>query len=191
MYICISEINEVEVKEYYSHGYSIREIAEKLNVNPIYVYNIIARGNKITTEEERSQMISLYNQGYSISAIARIIGRSRACVRNRIKSPAKINCRTVIKLTDKQIDNIETLAKKREYPASISRKLGINYNSIKRRLNHSTSIPKRTISQEEKNRFIKLHLIGYTHYQIAEKCGRCVKSVGTHLRNAGYYCYKR
>jgi DNA-directed RNA polymerase specialized sigma24 family protein len=190
MHVCISEINETKVKEYYSHGYSIREIADKLSINPIYVYNIVVKGNKITTEEERAEMINLYNKGYSISAIAKIVGRSRACVRERIKSPAKLNCKTAANLTDKQIDDIENLAKKRKYAAAVSRKLGIKYDTVRCRLKRNTNVPKRTISKEEKELFIKLHLAGYTHDQIAEKCGRCVKSVGVHLRNAGYYCYK-
>lgn len=190
MNIRIVEFDETSIKEYYSHGYSIREISEKLDINPIYVYNIVAKGNKITTEEERLEMISLYNRGYSISAIARKLGRSRACVRDRIKSPAKVNCRTTTKLSDKQINDIEKLARKRNYSAAISRKLGIKYNSLRCRLKHNTNIPRRTISQEEKDTFIRLHLCGYTHDQIAEKTGRCVRSVGVHLRNAGYWSYK-
>ena len=190
MNIRIIELDENKIKDYYSHGYSIREIADKIDIDPIYVYNIVAKGNKITTDEERSQMISLYDQGYSISAIAKALGRSRACVRDRIKSPAKINCKLSAKLSDEQINDIEKLAKKRKYAAAVSRKLGIKYNTVRCRLKRNKSVPKRTISQEEKDRFIQLHLIGYTHAQIAEMCGRCAKSVGVHLRNAGYYCNK-
>ena len=178
------EINEYIVKEYYSNGYCIKEISEKLNIDMITIYNIVAKGHKITTERERTEMLALRRKGWSISAIARKFNKSRACIRLRLQQPAKIGCIDPINLSDEQISNIGTLSKEK-YITDIAKQLGVNVSSIKRRLEHFSTRAKRNVSEKELQKFIELFEAGYTHAQIADKCNRSVKTVGTRLRAAG------
>ena len=180
------EINEHIVKEYYSRGYCIKEIHEKLNIDMITIYNIVSKGHKITTENERIEMINLRNKGWSISAIARKFNKSRACVRLRLQQPAKIGCNTPVKLSDEQISDIGALSKE-NHVTGIAKKLGLNVSCIRRRLEHFSNLPKRKVSEKELQKFIELFEAGYTHAKIAEECHRSEKTVGAHLRAAGYY----
>lgn len=172
--------------EYYSRGYCIREISNKLNVDNINVYNDVASGNKITTSEERSKMISLYNKGYSISMISKIMNRSRSCIRERIKSQAKINCRCSI-LSDDQIKLMIDMFNNGASVASIAKHLCISKGSVRYRLNHcGIKRSKYNITPVEIERFIELHNLGKTYDEIAIICNRSAHAIGNHLRNAGY-----
>lgn len=149
----IDTYNERASKLYYSNGYHIAEIAEKLKINEVEVYNYVATGHKITTEAERAEMISLYNAGYSISAIAKIFGRSRYCIRQRIESPAKLNIKST-DITDKQLDKMIEMAKKGYCAEDIAKEIGISEYSVKYRLSHTgikVNNSTRIANEENKN----------------------------------------
>ena len=183
------EYNERASKLYYANGYHIKEIAQKLKINEIDVYNyVVVSGSRITTSEERDEMITLYNKGYSISSIAKIFSRSRTCVRERIDNPAKVNCYDANKLTDDQIAKITELASMGLSIKDISSKTGINPNTIIYRLSH-TNIrrPNTYVTKSEIRKFIQLFKKGKTHREIANICGRSRSTINRHLHAAGYW----
>ena len=181
------QYNERASKLYYSHGYHLNEIADRLNISMVEVYNYVCNGHKITTESERLEMINMRNIGMSYSEIARIFGKSRSCIRERIASPAKINCKSIM-LTDKQLKKMRDMAIDGAYLSTIAEELGVGINSVRHRLNLcGLSRSSNKVSKSEIQRFIRLYKNGKSHREIADRCGRNVTTVGRHLRSAGYY----
>lgn len=189
----IEAYNERVSKLYYNEGYHIKEIAKKLKINEIEVYNYVASGTKITTSEEREEMISLYNNGYSIHSIAKIFNKSRACVRKRIEKPAKVSCGPETNnTTDKKLNKMRDMAKKGFTAKDISEEIGISASSVLYRLSHSGERkPKTHVTKSELNRFIKLFKAGKTYPEIARICGRGLNTVYRHLHAAGYWRRKK
>lgn len=186
----IDAYNERASKLYYSNGYHINEIAKKLKIDKIEVFNYVTNTYKITTASEREEMISLFNKGYSYSAIAKIFNKSRACVKDRIERPATINYKRSVDLTDKQIDKIKKMAKDGKTIREIAKEIGINEKSVEYRLSHTDAeIHKKYkyVSPAEVNQYIKLYKKGKSHYEIAEICGRSRTTVSRHLHAKGYW----
>lgn len=184
--------NERASKEYYANGYYIVEIAEKLKIDPVEVYNYVTTNNKkYVTSAEREIMVDLYNKGYSYRAISKELHRSRTCVKHRIEAPAKIYCMPKNELTDRQIKKILNMAYKGRSIETISKKTGIAENVIFNRL-RGTDIDMASkhftfVSDDEVHEFIRLHNEGKTHKEIAEITNRGAGTVGKHLRKAGIY----
>jgi hypothetical protein len=169
-------------KLYFSNGYHIDEIAERLDIPLIEAYNDVCHGHKITTEEERQEMIRLYGLGYSYNAISKIVGRSRSCVRERIKSPAKIVCTTKNRLTNKQIKQITDMIHDGAYITTIAKDLGLPRSVVSDRVRRcGLCSPKKPIDDKEIKKFIRLHKAGYTYEAIAKKCDRCVSTVSKYI----------
>ena len=181
--------NERATKLYYSNGYHIKEISKRLNIEEVEVYNYITTGRKITTEAEREEMIRLYNQGYTYSAIAKILGRSRACVTDRIKSPAKCKWQnSPDNLNDKQIKMIQDMAKEGMLVTAIAKEIGIRRGSVEYRLKHIGMPCKyKYVTKEEEKKFVRLYKKGLTHAEIGRICGRHRSTVYTHLHKLGYW----
>lgn len=175
-------------KIYYNEGgYHIKEIAEILGVDEIEVYNIVANGRKITTNDERSRMIQLYNQGYSYSAIGRIFNKSHSCVKERIEHPAKMSYNNSNKLTKKQLDKMKEMIEDGYSIEDISKEIKISTSSITYRLSHTNLREQIThVSKSEKNKFIRLRKKGKSYSEIARICNRSRNTVSRHLHNAGY-----
>lgn len=184
----INEYNERVSKMYYNDGYHIKEIASKLKIDEVEVYNyVVTGGYRITTDEEREEMIRLRGAGWSISRIANHLGRSRACVRKRIESPAKINCEIHTKFTDRQLKKIKNMANN-EIPFDvIAKKFKVKTSIIKCRLNH-TDIKNRNkhVTSEEVEKFISYRKSGYSFREIAEICNRSKNTIAKHIHDAGY-----
>lgn len=180
--------NERAIKAYFKDGYHIKEISERLKIDEIEVYNCVAAGNKITTEAEREEMIRLFNQGYSYTAISKIFNKSRTCVSERIKNPAKLNFKGQNNnVTDAQLNNMKDMASNGETLEAISKKTGIDVVSVKYRLSHTDIRPKvvRRVSKSEVNKFIKLYKSGKSYAEIAKICNRGRNTVNRHLHKAG------
>lgn len=175
-------------KLYYDNGYYLKEIAQRLNIPEIEVYNYVANGHKITTEDERNEMISLFNQGYSYNAISKIFNRSRSCVKRRIESPAKFVYNTDYELTDRQLKIIADMAKEDDTIEHIAQTLGIDMRYVKYRLRHIAGRKHITyVTEEEHDEFIRLYKKGKSYKTIAKECGRSVSTVARHLHDAGYW----
>lgn len=185
----VNAYNERASKLYYSNGYHIAEIADRLGIDGTEVYNYVSTGKKITTEAEREEMISLYNKGYSYSAIARELNRSRSCVRQRIESPAKAKWYNSNTLTDKQLKKMKEMLDDKKTIDDIAEAMGISKNSVRYRLNHMGKEIRhyKHIDAKEIKRFISLYNKGKTHAEIAEICNRSRTTVCKHLNDAGYY----
>lgn len=184
----IEAYNERVSKLYYNEGYHIKEIAKKLKIDEVEVYNYVASGKRFTTSEEREEMISLYNKGYSIYSIAKKFNRSRACVRKRIGSPAKISCGSINTITDKKIKKMNDMINEGYTIEEISREIGISTSSVIHRLSHSGNrTPNTHVTKSEINKFIKLFKAGKTYTQIAIICNRGLNTVYRHLHAAGYW----
>ena len=184
----IDSYNERASKLYYHNGYCITEIAKKLDIGEIEVYNYVTTGKKITTEEERQEMIRLYNKGYSYTAIAKMLNKSRSCVRNRIERPAKAKWHNSVNFSDRQLKKMKDMCKDGAYMETISKEFGVKTSSIRYRLEHMGRSKHHTrVSQEEKELFIYLYKQGKTHEEIAEICNRNRHTVYTHLHRAGYW----
>lgn len=185
----VEAFNQRSSKYYYSNGYNIKEISMKLKISEIKVYNYVAHGRKITTDEEREQMITLFNQGYSYTAIGKIFNRSRTCVRKRIQSPARVrcsNCKNIV--TDSKLRRMKEMAKDGVCIETIARDLDLNLSSVKYRLHHSgLRTPNTFVSNDEVKQFVKLYKQGKSYAEIARLCNRSKSSVSRHLHNAGYY----
>lgn len=183
----IDAYNERASKLYYNNGYHIDEIAERLNIDPVEVYNYVVTGHKITTSAEREEMIALFNKGYSYSAIAKIFNRSRMCVRTRIERPARVNTSSSNTLTDKQLKKMRDMANDGAYIETIAKELGIPVSSVKYRLNH-TNIRNhiKYVSKDEVKQFIKLYKKGKTITEISKLTNRSRNTVSRHLKAAGY-----
>lgn len=189
----IEAYNERVSKLYYNEGYHIKEIAKKLKIDEVEVYNYVASGKRFTTSEEREEMISLYNKGYSIYSIAKKFNRSRACVRKRIGSRAKISCAINNSgITDKKIKKMNDMFNEGFTIEEISKEIGISTSSIIYRLSHSGNrTPNTHVTKSEINKFIKLFKSGKTHAEIAGICGRGTTTVSRHLHVAGYWRRKK
>lgn len=184
----IDAYNERASKLYYANGYHIKEIAEKLKIDKIEVYNYVANGPKITTEAEREEMISLFNKGYSYSSIAKIFNRSRACIKDRIESPAKINCGCNSDLTDKQLKKMKELANEGKCIKDIAREIGVRDRSIEYRLSHTdVGVNRRFtyVTPAEVKKFVRLYKNGKSHNEIAKTCNRSRSTVLKYLHKAG------
>lgn len=182
----IDVYNERVSKLYYNEGYHIKEIAKKLKIDEVEVFNYVSKANyRITTETERQEMIYLYNKGYSLSKIAEITGRSRECVRARIESPAKIHCQEGKELTDRQIKKIKDMASKGYNSETIAKELGISEGTIRSRLSHTDLYkPKYNhVSEEEIKEFVRLRKEGKTYEEIGKICGRGKNTVCRYLKN--------
>ena len=185
----IEAYNKRASKLYYDNGYYLKEIAQRLNISEIEVYNCVANGNKITTEAERLEMISLFNKGYSYTAIGKIVNRSRSCVKKRIECPAKFAYKTDRELTDRQLKIMVDMAKDNCTIEHIAQTLGVDERYIKYRLRHVVGRKRTTyVTEEERNKFVRLYKKGKSHRAIAKECGRGVNTVTRHLHIAG--CWK-
>jgi transposase len=171
------------IKLYYTNGYHIDEISERLNIPMVDVYNVVSSGHKITTEEERQEMIHLRNLGYTHSYIANIFGRSRSCIQERINSSAKCTCATATKLTDKQLEQIKSMIKEGMYISDIARELGVSRRTVNDRVKRcGLSSPKKPVTEKEVKRFIRLRKNGHTYKEIAKRCNRCEDTVFRHIK---------
>lgn len=183
----VEQYNERVSKLYYSEGYHIKEIADKLQIDILEVYNYVSNGYKITTEAEREEMIHLYNQGYSYTAIGKIFNRSHSCVKDRIERPAKFNHGDKNKLTEEQLKKMKDMVNSGKNMEEIAREIGISVRSVAYRLRHTNMRKTYTnVSKAELNKFIRLHKKGKTHKQIAELCNRSRSTISRHLSAAGY-----
>ena len=121
---------------------------------------------KITKYNDKKEKVfeKLYNKGYNYTEIARIVGKSRACVTERIKSPAKSKWQnSTDDLTDKQIKMIKDMYNNGASAIDIAKKVGITAGSVKYRLKHMGMKTKYSyVSEKEKKMFINhLHKAGY------------------------------
>lgn len=168
----IKECNERLCKMYYSDGYHIKEIANKLDIDIIEVYNHIT-GSNFTTTEEREEMIRLYNAGVSYKDIAEKFGKSVTCVKERIKSPTKIICGNDDEiLSDKQIKKMKKMAIKGYSAEDIAKEIGISENSVLYRMSHTDIDHKvyRNLSSSEINKVVRLYKNGKSYKEIAKAC---------------------
>lgn len=181
----INNYNERVSKLYYNEGYHIKEIAKKLKIDEVEVFNYVSAASyKITTQAEREEMISLRNKGYSYSEIARIVGKSRECIKERIEKPAKINCKVSKELTDKEIKKIKNMVSKGYKVEDIAKEIGISKGNVRSRLNHTDLYqPKyNRVTKEEVNKFAELHKQGKTYEEIGKICGRGKNTVYRYLK---------
>lgn len=170
-------------KLYYSNGYYIKEIANKLGISDIKVYNYVTNNtNRITTEEERQEMIKLFNQGYSYNAIGRMLHRNHSCVKERIERPAKI-VSSNNHLTDKQIEKIKQMLIDGETVETISKELNISKGIIRCRIRNIEEHKHFThVSKDELKQYIKLYKKGKSYSEIAKIYGRHKNTVSRHIR---------
>jgi len=184
----IENCNKRMAKELYAVGYSVMEISEKLDVDPIEVYNSITKGRKFTTIKEREEILELRSKGYSISLISKIMHRSRACIRERIKSSAKCTCYSN-KFTDEQVIEMNEMDTRDKSIATIAKELNVKSNNVRFRLQHTKTKRKikHRITKTEIEHFIELWELGYTVPKIAKETGRCANSVRNYLKIIGYF----
>lgn len=175
---------------YYSDGYHLSEIADKLKCSKLTVYGIISKnGNKmITTEEERELMIALRDQDFSYRAIGKILHKSHTCVRRRIMQPAKhhITESYDYKLSDKQLNHLKEWYKEGKTMAWIARQLNISNKSVKYRLvkaniyDPNLSVP---LTIKEKLTIKTMRATGKTISEIAITCGRKYSTIAKYLND--------
>lgn len=168
------EYNERLSKMYYSNGYHINEIANKMEIDIIEVYNYIT-GSNYTTTEEREKMISLYNSGVSYEEIAKKFSKSVTCIKDRIKSPTKLVCGNSDEmLSDKQIKKMKNMAIKGYCAKDIAEEIGISENSVIYRMSHTDLDHKiyRNLSVSEMEKMVKLCKNGKSYKEIAKICKR-------------------
>lgn len=171
---------ERTTKEMYCEGYHISEIADKLKCDILYIRNAITDINKykITTEEERQEIINLYEDGYSVKDIAKKFNRDETCIYRRVKSKATFyKDYREYKLSDKDINYLKKMYLKGYTLKSICKELGITYTSARRRL-IKAGIWEPNLSQKievpnsEKNKYKSLYNKGFKVSEIAKKFNR-------------------
>lgn len=183
----VEDYNRAISKLYYGDGYHIKEIAEKLQIDEVNVYNYVSAGHKITTNEDREEMIYLHNMGYSYRAIAEMFGKSISCVKTRIAEPAKFSCQKSEKVTDNQLELMKDMAVNGYTLEDISKVTGIKLSSVRCRLAH-TDLRKRLtyITDTEVKKMIKLFKDGKSYSEIAKECNRSKSTVYRQLLIRGY-----
>lgn len=172
----------------YSNGYHYSEIAKKLKVNKIVVYNILVKRptNRVTTTDERNAMIKLRGQGYSYRTIANIMGRSATCVHERIKREAHLyEDYKENNLKDKDIERLKQWYIEGKTLKFIADKLEISTKSVVYRLKISGIYdphrsPSRVSSGEEAG-YRRMRKAGKTNGEIARAYGRNPSTVSRHL----------
>lgn len=172
-------------KELYEDGYHISEIAQKLKCEKLYVYNsIVSEDKKIIDKEERQKIIEMRNNGLSISEIAYKCGRSKSCIRRRLKSDSALsNSIKEYNLSDKDLANLKKWYLKGYTLKYIADKLNISTKAVKYRLIkcslwepfHSN---KAELSTLDKAKIKSMYKKGMKISQIAKECGKpyCVIS---------------
>lgn len=185
-----NETEEAYIKraceEYHLHGYHIDEIAKRLDISMIEVYNHVSKGNKITTEDERNEMIHMKSIGCSYAEISRVTGKSRSCIKARIASPAKVGCRTKHMLTDKQLKQMKEMGHDGVYIETIAEALGESRSNISRRLNQCGIKRHIKVSKDEEKKYVKMFKNGKSATEIAKIYNRAASTVRYHLRKLGY-----
>ena len=180
----IDTFHERASKLYYNNGYHIKEIADKLKIDPIEVFNYVTNSYKITTSAEREEMISLFNKGYSYTYIAKVFGRSRACVKARIEKPATINHVRRNSMTDKQIRKMRKLSRQGKCTKEIAREIDVCEKSIEYRLKHTDAGVHKNykyVTPEEVKLFVELYKSGKSHNEIARICNRSRSTILKYL----------
>lgn len=183
----VEAYNKRACKLYHENGYLIKEIAIKLKLTEVEVYNYLSN-NPITTEEERERMIKLRDQGLSIRAIAKEVGRSKTTVRTRLGCPAKVNCSCKSILNDKQMNLLSKMAKDGYSVREIAKALNMDMSSLKYRISiidREINIPTKVTNKEIK-RFIRLYKSGKSCSKIADVCNRSETTVRKYLKQEGY-----
>lgn len=147
----VEQFIERAANEYYKNGYHLIEIADKLDCDLKTVYNaIVDKKYRSVSADERAIMISLYNQGFSYSEIAKQTGRSRQCVKTRIATDAECYVEdNSFYLSDKEISNIRKYFLAGKTIKWISNKIKISERAVRYRLqkmgiykaNYSMTIP--------------------------------------------------
>lgn len=173
----------------HNNGYHFSEIAKKLKVDKLTVYNILVRTQRcrITTEEERAIMIELRGRGYSYRKIAEEVGRSATCVRERINKPAKFyDGYPESVLTDKQIDQMKQWYSEGKTIKYIADQFCVHRSCILYRLKsaglYDASRKPSKVSTNEKYGYYKMHKKGKTNVEIAKHYGRNDSTVSRHLK---------
>ena len=176
------------VLELYLGGYHVSEIVKKLRCDPVFAYNVVTRGNHITDNKQRDEMIELRNDGCSLNEISKEVDRSRECVRTRLKSPAKVHVNIKEQtITDTGLKKLKAWYVEGKTIAWISRQLNISKKSITWRLQkcglyakgYSKTVP---LTPKEKRRINMLRKKGYSVGDIAKDCGRLYCTVAKYLQ---------
>ena len=179
-------------QELYANGSHVKEIVEKLKCTEEEVYNaVVAPKHRITTPEERDAIIRMVNGGYTFAEVARILGKSSRCVRNRYKTPAKrAKGGKEYELTDKELTKLKSLFEEGRTLNYIARELNISVKAVRWRLKKAglyVSYKYRVfeISPKEIKKYKSMFKKGYTPQQICMEFGRPFKVVYKCLQSEG------
>lgn len=155
---------EEEIKKLRKEGYTIQEIAKKLKIDEVTVFNATTQGAKIITEEQRQLMITMKAAGKSNRDIANAIGCSESTVRNRLKAPAKYKApANYYKISDNDLKAIKKWYLRGKTIAWIADKYGISAASVLNRLKNSKTY------KTDYTKNVPLHLTEKIYAQLFKK----------------------
>lgn len=175
------EFNIRVSKYYYEHGYTIEEINIYIGIPIIEVYNAVTNG-RVTTDKEREEMISMHKSGYSIYEIAKRFNKSSVCIKERLKSPAKVAYFSGNILSKDKLDIMEKMINNGDDMHTIANAIGITENSIKNRISHTNSKPTKSLNNDEIKNIINLYNSGLSYTSIACKLNRSRCTIIRHIK---------
>lgn len=177
----LAEFYERACDAYYSNGYSIIEIAEKLNIPNTMAYNYCAKPKRsFITPEVVDEVIKLKNHGYNNATIAKSTGISRTSVRRITRGKRKYDSITQDQITD----DILALRVKNYSISQIAKKLGITKGKVYYRIKKAFNIPKppQKVQQKEIDHMIFLYKSGFSIAEISRKLNRSYNTVRKYVK---------
>lgn len=167
-------------------GNHIDEIAAKLGVDQLTIYNaIVPKNSKITTEAERNYMILLREQGKSYNEIAEMIGRSKSCVRDRVASPAKFNGRHGQSISDRDLLKIIKWYRAGKTASWIAKQVGVSRHAVIYRLKKAGVYQKNgykvPLTALEKAKIKNMHYRKVNNFSISAEIGRDTNTVSRYI----------
>lgn len=184
-----NDLNQ-KILKLHKDGYHISEIVDKLKCDEILVYNtVVKKDNKrYVSDSEIHIMENLRAQGNSLREISKEVGRSKECIRIRLKNRPKLHKIKEYTISDSALKKIKKWYLEGKTISWISRELdGLPRKSIQKRLvqmeiyqyQYSNNLP---LTSKEIKKIISLRKKKYNVGSIAKEIGRPTCIVSKYLK---------
>ena len=181
----LEDFNSRAAKAYYANGFSILEVAKKLDISNSEAWNYCTdTKRKFITPDVRYKVIYLKSQGLSYTEIGRLLNISRTSCRRIIKGS---NNKYDSLSTDLITDKIIALRIKNYSIDKIAKELNISRNIVHYKLSKAGYKPNnynKKLSDKEVRTILFLHKSGFSMREIAAKCDKSLSTVFRYIKKS-------
>ena len=181
----LEDFNNRAAKAYYANGFSILEVAKKLDISNSEAWNYCTNAKrKFITPDVKYKVIHLRSQGLSYTEISRMLNISRT------------SCRRVIEGRNNKYDNLSTdiitdkiiaLRIKNYSIDKIAKELNLSRNIVHYKLSKAGYKPSnynKKLSDKEIRTILFLHKSGFSMREIAARCDRSLSTVFRYIKKS-------